>query len=115
MDVIMKKFNHLNIDFIKYYTNKNNKLISKLNKNKIEIVSIHKIINQNSNIKLDFERLNDLVLLKLVRKNKTNLYEYMKEAILNVNIDSIRMAESKKRRYFNFLKWCKKIDKLREA
>ena len=111
----MKKFNKLNIDFINYYMNKNNKLISKLNKTKIEIVSIHKIINQNSNIKLDFERSNDLVVLKLVRKNKTNLYEYMKEAILNININSSTMFEPKKRRYFNFLKWCKKIDKMKEA
>ena len=109
----MKKFNNLNIKFINYIINKNNKLINKLNKNEVEVISIHKIINQNSNIKLNFDRLNDISLLKLVRKNNKDIYTNMQEILYDIVTSGL--LKSKKRRYYNFIKWCKKIDKIKEA
>lgn len=71
-------------------------------------ISIHQIINQNSGIKLTY--VNDIELLKMVRKRKAIL-EYLENEYFNGASRNDREYTQHKRRASNFLKWHKKLVK----
>lgn len=62
-------------------------------------VSIHQIINLNSNLKFNY--YNDVELLKHIRKRKL-IRDY-----LNFDFEKLAQNSKRDRRYFNFLKWKK--------
>ena len=70
-------------------------------------VSIHQIINQNSGIKLKY--LNDIELLKMVRKRKPIL-EYLREDYFTKVYLSDSENIQHKRRLSNFKKWYQKLN-----
>ena len=71
-------------------------------------ISIHQIINQNSGIKLNY--VNDIELLKMVRKRKAIL-EYLENEYFNEASRNDREYTQHKRSASNFLKWHKKLIK----
>ena len=71
-------------------------------------VSIHQIINQNSGIKLKY--LNDIELLKMVRKRKTILKYLEEEYFQDGNRKDVEYSQHK-RRASNYLKWYQKLNK----
>ena len=71
-------------------------------------VSIHQIINQNSAIKLKY--LNDIELLKMVRKRKS-ISEYLREEYFTAAYLSGSENIQHKRRRSNFTKWYQKLNK----
>ena len=70
-------------------------------------ISIHQVINQNSGIKLKY--LNDVELLKMVRKRKPIL-KYFREYFQDGNRKDVEYAQHK-RRASNYLKWYQKLNK----
>lgn len=83
------KINNLIKDYYIERKNNNSKLFKRDNK-----ISIHEIINYNSNIK--FIVNNDIHLLKMVIKNKKSLQKYFND---------FKFDTFHKRRFFNFKKW----------
>lgn len=71
-------------------------------------ISIHQIINKNSGIKLTF--INDVELLKMVRKRQSILEYLENEYFKDGNSRDIEYAKHK-RRASNFIKWYQKLNK----
>lgn len=73
-------------------------------------VSIHQVINQNSGIKLKY--LNDIELLKMVRKRKPILKYLEEEYFQGGNRKNVEYTQHK-RRASNYVKWYKKLKELK--
>lgn len=71
-------------------------------------ISIHQVINQNSGIKLKY--LNDVELLKMVRKRKPILKYLEEEYFQDENRKDVEYIQHK-RRASNYLKWYQKLNK----